>query len=378
MPPLVTNIVPAKILINAPSHHGSRQTGVIRVCFSLLEALIARGHYDYALRTAYKREELPAFLQAAALEIVTVPPARRHLVDIFRQSITVPALARRIGAAAVLSIDHVCPAFGGPPKAMIVHDVFFRVIPDQYDFGARLRADLIYKIIARTSDMIVANSATTARDLEQFYPAARDKTVVVLLDTTLSSTAGMQGPLPDIEAPYILTVANGTSNKNLATIGRAARLLDERGLALRIVHVGSDPADTIRQAVGRPLANVQILRVTDIDDGALVRLYRGAACYVNTSLYEGFCLPIIEAQKLGCPVICSDRSATAEVAGTGAILCDPNNAPAIAVTIERILRDPGFRQTLCDAGTRNAARFSWAKSAEALEAVFAKLVAKHR
>ncbi len=368
-------IKPPKILINVPGHGAGRHGGVVRACFSLLQALLGRGRYVYALRTAYAREDLPPFLQAADIEVITVPLLRHKFLSVFHQSVSVSALARRIGAAGMLNIDYVGPAFGGPARAMIVHDVFPRAIPDQYNRRLRWQFDLIHRIVTRTSKVLVAISETTARDLVRFYPAAQHKTIVIPLDTTLSSNVSLSGPPPNVELPYILTVGNGTPNKNLAAIGRAIGLLEGDGISVRLVHVGHDPADTIRGAVGRPLRSTQIVRMTDVDDMALVHLYRGATCYVNVSLYEGFCLPIIEAQKLGCPVICSDRAATAEVAGQGAILCDPNDAPALAAHIKRLLHEEAFRKSLCIAGTRNAARFSWAKSAEAFEAVFERLTA---
>jgi glycosyltransferase involved in cell wall biosynthesis len=370
--------MPPRILINVPGYGTSHQAGVMRVCFNLLQALVARGGYDYSLRTTYARADLPPYLQAAPIEVITVPPLRHKFLSVFPQTLSVPALARRIGAAAVLGMDYVGPLFGGPPRAMIVHDVFPRTIPDQYSLGLRWRFDIVHGILTRTSDAIVAVSETTAQDLARFYPAARHKTVVIRLDTTLRDDADAQGPPPDVEPPYILTVGNGTPNKNLAAIGRALQLLDERGVSVQLVHVGNDPADTIRSAILRPLRSARILRVTGVDDAGLIRLYRGAACYVNASFYEGFCLPIIEAQKLGCPVICSDRSATAEVAGQGAVLCDPHDPSALAAHIERLLRDEMFRQALRAAGTRNAVRFSWAKSAEAYEALFDRLIARAR
>jgi glycosyltransferase involved in cell wall biosynthesis len=365
--------MPPKILVNVPGYSARGPSGVPRVCFSLLQALVERGRFCYALRTEYAREELPSALRAAPIELINTPPLRRKFLDVFCQSISVPALARRIGASAILNMDHIGPALGGPPRAMIVHDVFPRALPAQYSLGSRCKFDVVYKIATRTTDALVAISETTARDLGRFYPAAREKTVVITLDTTLRSEAASEQRTPEIEPPYVLTVANGTPNKNLAAIGQAARLLDERGIAFRLVHVGSDPADTIRTAAGRRLDNVEIVRMIGVEEGTLAQLYRGAACYVNTSLYEGFCLPIVEAQKLACPVICSDRSATAEVGGEGAILCDPTDASSVAAAIMRVLCDGAFREAVRSAGTRNAARFSWAKSAAAFEALFEKL-----
>ena len=87
------------------------------------------------------------------------------------------------------------------------------------------------------------------------------------------------------------------------------------------------------------------------------------------SLGEGFCLPILEAQSQGCPVICGDVSAMPEIAGDGALLFSPTEPGALAAHIEALLTDSGLRERLAAAGHRNRSRFSWADSASRYHAV---------
>lgn len=366
--------MPAKILVNMPGHDPAHPSGTARVGCHLLRALVDRGTYRYALRSAFRLEDLRPAFSPGEIDLVAVPPVRHKLLSIFHQSIVVPGVARRLGAALVLNIDSIGPVVCGPPRVTIIHDLFPRAIPDQYGFGTRWRFELVHQIVVRTSAALVAISETTARDAARFCPAACGRIAVAGWDTTLEEATSAAPPTMHVVRPYILTVANATPNKNLALIGRALRLLDARGVAVRLVHVGTDPNDTIRHAAGPDLRWAQILRVTAINDAELAGLYRGASCYVNTSFYEGFCLPLIEAQKLGCPVICSGRSATAEVVGDGALLCDPDDAAALAGHIEYLLHDKAARQALRAAGARNAARFSWDKTAAAYETIFAQLI----
>ncbi|MBK7500129.1 MAG: glycosyltransferase [Ignavibacteriales bacterium] len=62
-----------------------------------------------------------------------------------------------------------------------------------------------------------------------------------------------------------------------------------------------------------------------LNDKELSAAYSGAVALVYPSLYEGFGLPILEAMKLGCPVIAGNNSSIPEVAGDGAILIDSKN-----------------------------------------------------
>ena len=114
---------------------------------------------------------------------------------------------------------------------------------------------------------------------------------------------------------------------------------------------------------------VRLTRLSRIGDGQLAALYRGALCLCVPSFAEGFCLPVLEAQALGCPVVCSDRSATPEIAGAGALTFDPADAAALAACLRRLLDEPGLRSALIARGHDNARRYDWAETARRYEAL---------
>jgi glycosyltransferase involved in cell wall biosynthesis len=87
-------------------------------------------------------------------------------------------------------------------------------------------------------------------------------------------------------------------------------------------------------------------------------------------LYEGFGLPILDAQHAGVPVTCSSVAALPEVAGEGAFLFDPQSVESIAAALKKCLLDIDLRQDLAEKGFRNVARFSWDKTARETLAVY--------
>lgn len=93
----------------------------------------------------------------------------------------------------------------------------------------------------------------------------------------------------------------------------------------------------------------------------LASLYSGAQALVYTSLYEGFGLPILEAMKLGCPVVTSNASSMPEVAGDAAVLVDPRVPEEIAKGIEKVLSG---RKKWIEKGEKRASEFSWEKTAK--------------
>lgn len=101
-------------------------------------------------------------------------------------------------------------------------------------------------------------------------------------------------------------------------------------------------------------------------------LLRHAGVFVFPSLYEGFGIPILEAQSVGVPVVTSDASSLPEVAGDGAVSVNPMNSEAIAEGIWKVLSDGVFRDGIIAKGSRNVDRFSWERCAEEVATTFSK------
>jgi glycosyltransferase involved in cell wall biosynthesis len=94
-----------------------------------------------------------------------------------------------------------------------------------------------------------------------------------------------------------------------------------------------------------------------LTDEELVAAYRRSDMVVFASLYEGFGLPILEAQAIGRPVITSNFGAMREAAGEGALLVDPYSVEAIREAIMRIKNELGLREELVCKGRENAEKF---------------------
>lgn len=100
-----------------------------------------------------------------------------------------------------------------------------------------------------------------------------------------------------------------------------------------------------------------------VNEEDLIYLYNAADLFVYPSLYEGFGLPILEAQACGCPVITSNLASMPEVANNSAILINPYNVKEISKVILKTIKDQKLKNDLVKKGLKNVKRFSWKKCA---------------
>jgi glycosyltransferase involved in cell wall biosynthesis len=144
---------------------------------------------------------------------------------------------------------------------------------------------------------------------------------------------------------------------------------------------GEAPALVIAGAKGwfydAIFARVERLELTDrvyfpgfVPAAELPWWYRAAECFVYPSLFEGFGLPVLEAMACGTPAITSNASSLPEVGGAAALLVAPEDTTALAEAIAQVLDEPARAAQMRSVGLRQAARFSWMRTAAETIAVY--------
>lgn len=182
-----------------------------------------------------------------------------------------------------------------------------------------------------------------------------------------------------LDAGYFLHVASDDPRENSELIIGALAELAGRGQRATLVVVG--PIRRRRGALERLAEELgvgaQLQWLGFVEEAELVDLYRGATAYVDPSLYEGFGFQALEALACGTPVIAADATSLPEVVGDAGLLVPPTDVRGFADAMQRLLEEADLLQTLQARAVAQAARFSWARTAEEILATCATAVDRH-
>ena len=158
--------------------------------------------------------------------------------------------------------------------------------------------------------------------------------------------------------PFVLHVGSGLRRKNREGVLRIFARSREEWPEGRLVFAGEAPsAELLARAAALGVAE-RVVAATRPAHETLEALYSRATALLFPSTFEGFGWPVIEAQACGCPVLCGDAGALAEVAGEGAFVRPAADEEAFAFELRRLARDPAVRAAWTAAGFRNAARYT--------------------
>lgn len=250
-----------------------------------------------------------------------------------------------------------------------LHDLTVLSFPEFHTLENRLRTlDSIAEALCRGATMIAVSEATRDEATRLLcLPKEQVEVLSPMLDPVFTAAGDEVGDARTrrqlgIGGSYFLAVGSLEPRKNLGRLLHAWQSLpvSARGPhQLVVLAIAGWRQDAIRQQL-RELSSQETLMLLEspLAGEDLAALYRGAEALVFPSLAEGFGLPIAEAMACGTPVITSDRSSMAEVAGEAAILVDPEDVGAIAAAIERLARDSELGKTLRAAGLERCRRYS--------------------
>ncbi len=276
--------------------------------------------------------------------------------------------------------SHTLPFLFPGSAVVTVNDLGYRYFPRTHTVTTRFYIDLTTRYSARRARHVIAISAATRRDLTAFYGIAPDKIHVVYpgIDPDLAPVKDADAIAAvrthyDIPGPYLLYLGSIQPRKNLVRLIEAYAMWQRSADAPTHYLVLAGKQGWLYKDIYAKVRRLGLegwVRFTGYVDAAhIAALYSGAAAFAFPSLYEGFGFPVLEAMRCGTPVFCANTSSLPEVAGSAALLVDPEDTGAIAAAMARITSDADLRARLGAAGYIQAARFTWEHAARATLAI---------
>lgn len=223
---------------------------------------------------------------------------------------------------------------------------------------------LWYILPMRRVALVSVVSEATKADLLQNVAYPRERIRVVY-----NCVTGNVEPIVrafNSEKPRILQIGTG-DNKNLL---RVVGALGNLSCHLRIVG-----KLTAEQLEALAIAGIEYSSVFDLSDGEMRREYADCDLVVFASTYEGFGLPIVEANAIGRAVVTSNVAPMTEVGIDAVCYVDPCSVTSIREGIRRVVEDDAFRDRLIANGFANARRFHPAAIASEYAAIYRELAA---
>ncbi len=277
-----------------------------------------------------------------------------------RMAVTLPRELRRLGAE-LCHTQYALPLRAPCPCVVTVHDVSFA--RDSALMGRKDR--LVFRRVVpravRSAARVLTVSERTKRDLIELYDVPAEKVVVTPNGVDPAFTPGDAAEPRDTvsQGSYVLSVGAIQARKNqLAALEGAA------AAGLPLVVAGPEKDAALAAELRRRGARLEGY----VESERLVELYRGAACLVQASRFEGFGLPVLEAMACGTPVVAVPEPALREVAGDAAVFV-PEERLA-----EGIRQAVAERDRLVAAGLVRARGFTWRASAERTLAVYREIL----
>ncbi len=286
------------------------------------------------------------------------------------EQVILPAQVRKHKVQMLHSLNYVSPVVCPCKTLVTFQDLSYREPTVEMPAIRRLGLTLFSTLSALSTDAVVTVSEFSKKRICSSLHVTEDKVRVVPSgpgwNSDRPSRTAIEHALAKyrIARPYVVAFAGGYPHKNITRLlaaFQAACKKMEHGLVLigrlpehveiappfvdyefrnRVHHLGHIPTDDIHPLLG------------------------GADLFVFPSLYEGFGFPLLEAQKAGVAVACSNVASIPEVAGIGAIYFDPLSVDGITGALSNCLSNAGLRARLVQSGFENVRRFSWKEAAK--------------
>jgi glycosyltransferase involved in cell wall biosynthesis len=330
---------------------------------------------------------------------------------------------------------HTVPLIHPRNTVVVIHGLEYEICPESYSFWSRLSMRASIYFSCHVAQTVICVSENTKRDVIRLYGTPADKIAVIYegyeksasgvslrgseataaipIDKTVLEISGLPRMRSNgIQKPYILFIGRLEERKNIVRYIQSFKIAKEKyNIPHKLVlagkpgygyekiqkaienyqtinnkqqkkchpefisgsrtHTGDFVKDGILKQVQYDSAS-DIVELGYVNEEEKWELLRNADMFLFATLYEGFGIPVLEAQSVGVPVITSNTSSLPEVAGEGALLVNPESIEEIAEAMQSLISNQTLKSAILYKGAENVKRFSWKKCAKEIGVLLKK------
>lgn len=298
------------------------------------------------------------------------------------------------------TLGHYSPRFSKIPYAITIFDLSYLHFPELFKKSdlyqlinwskhSIINSRHIFTISQSSKKDIIKNYNVSPSKITVTYPGYNTKRFKPQSDSKIEAIKKKY----NIKNNYIIFVGTLQPRKNIerlidafasivhssqSTVNKKEKSVNHEQLtvSLSLVIAGKKGwlYDSIFEKVKKLDLGYKVVFTDYVSDDDLPPLIAGAKAYVLPSLWEGFGIPVIEAQACGVPVVVSNVSSLPEIVGDSAILVSPKSVDSIAWGMQKVLTSPKISSDLIVKGFRNIKRFSWQTCADQTLKVLSNIV----
>lgn len=348
-----------------------------------------------ALAALEDAPDLVIFAHQHGAALISVPPNPRLswvvLPDrspaqrlVWEQAIF-PKEVRAAGVDLLHSLHYTRPFTLPCPSVVTFHDLTFFLFPHLHTRSKRLFFPNAMRFSARRAEALIAISENTRQDAIRLLGIPPAKIFTTPLAVTgdfrpVSDPAKLEPVRQKYKLPahFILYVGVVEPRKNLPQLLRAYKNVVTAGCTLPLVIVGRFGwmYEEVLHLIDQLGLKERIQFTGYVPGEDLPIVYNLADIFVYPSLYEGFGLPPLEAMACGTPVITTAVSSMPEHVGDAGLLIPPQDEDALTQALLRLLKDTGLQNELAQKGPRQAAQFTWKRTAQQTLFVYQHVLTK--
>lgn len=294
----------------------------------------------------------------------------------FFEQVALPRLLKRYAIDMIHSLGHVSPLLTTCPAIVTLPDLNYIAIGHTMPHAKRWLLKFFSVQSVKRAKAVITISNYSKSQICNEIKINPNKIIITHLGPIRNDCKKSNNEVDKIKAiycisdSYFVAFGGGAFHKNIPRLLQAFTKL-RKSISCQLVLIGHLPPNVSHGELPEG-----VIATGYVPTEHVLPLLNGAEVFVLPTLYEGFGLPVIEAQQAGVPVVCSTAGSLPEVAGEAAVFFDPYSVEDMAEKIIRVAGDKALQQTLRQKGLINVKRFSWERTAFETIAVYKQVYEK--